>query len=271
MPVTRYLPPGSGYAAALRAAGSQYIDKTLLGLVLHYVPETCAATTAPCVLAPPQEAELLARVSAHLSDVAHDPLIAGFYVLDDYPGNIGPILGRVHDLVAAANASAVIPRPTVCGFWASLDAWNVAGQRVQMGAGAFNRALVNYSPSACDAVSVYSYGYAYGAANRGFDWSMGNLLGYVKGALASKGWTPDQPFIGTPAAFGIAAKGFTAPTPDQLRAETAAFCAAGATAIMPYTWRLPAGNGTQDLADDASLRAGVGAGLADCRHIWGAG
>jgi hypothetical protein len=260
-----YIPPQDSYAMALRNAGIHYLDMEPMAQILRHVPPSCATSSAPCPIAPQEQAAMLAEVRHHLQQVRNDPLVVGFYVLDDYPGNIRSVLEQVHKLVVDADADANTVRPVVCPFGAPLDykdqsaGWTYAR-------GDLNQALINYSPRACDSVLLYAYGR--GRTTDVVDWDMTRLLPDAKAALASRGWNEQQsPLIGTPQAFARPTGG---PTGDQLRRQVSAFCAGGAVAIAPFSWSDGSYDGPKDnLGNDPDLQRGFAVGLATCRTAWG--
>lgn len=245
--------------ADLRRLGMRYIDVSLSGLVSSYVPSACRQTPAPCVLPPDREAELLQRVQTLASQLTGDDLLVGLYALDDYPGNISDLLIQIHALMAG------VGRPMICPFMTFLDAVSSTG-RVLHDRTIPERAVINYTPQACDVVSVYAYAPELQQFTS-VDWAMSSVLPDVGSLLAARGWNRSEPIIGTAQAFSMAGGRWVGPTADQIRAQTAAFCARGAFALMPFAWN--EGVPGTDLSRDPAMQRGLTAGIADCHRIWG--
>lgn len=252
--------------------GVGYIDPDPMFFVSDYVLAKypgCIAVTTPCPISAADRAYVLDHVKKLLAADRDQPSIVGYYILDDYPGNIVGLLDQVHALVAASNRGLATPRPTVCGFGATLDFRSAPGQPFTPAT--FERQkyenveLLNFSPKACDIVTLGVY------ARDGepdSDFSMKSLMPFLLGALRRHGWDPArEPLFGTPMAWGS-----VAPTESQLRTQTAAFCDAGAQSIIAFTWEnFPPAGDLRELANDADLRAGLVEGLKDCRAVWDRG
>lgn len=260
---------GSQYIAGLQHNGMRYIDADLLSIVNQAIPPACRSSDAPCVLTPADHDRVLRSVAAHLAKVGKDPYVVAYYVLDDYRGNIRSLLEEVRQLIEASNQAAGINRPAVCAYWAGLDYRTADGKWVRPRAD-FYRALLNFSPRACDAVAVYSYLSA--NVNPALaDWRMQVLMPDVKRALGERGWTAAAaPLLGMPMAFGHPEEGLLPPTGDELAQQTEAYCQAGAVGILPYAWA--EGNYHQtkvELGTSPDLQRGFRTGIASCRAVWG--
>jgi hypothetical protein len=262
-----YVEPGSSLAATLREANMPYIDMDLWAIVDHALPSSCSETIDPCTLPADRESRVLAAVRAHLGKVASDRAVVGFYLLDDYHGNVRDLLTKIHSLVQQASSTSVFARPTICAFQADLDYQGSDGSW-RRNRTDFLKRLVNYSPLACDLVSIYSYTSA-NAVPPSVDWGMGALIGDVKAALSERGWTLGRGLIGTPMAFSYVGS-WTGPTGDQLRTQMGAFCAGGATGIWPFAWDDGYSGPKLELGNDPDLQRGLENGLNDCRRQWGA-
>lgn len=267
--IAPYRPSGTRAAATLRIAHLPVIDNTIESIVYAHIPRSCVTSPAPCPVSPTAWTAALQQLRAHLDRVARDPSVVGFYVLDDYPGSINPLLARVHAVIAAANKQRGLARPVVCGFSADLDF--TAGNNVVEPRAPMRRALTNYSPAACDVVLMYSYAYRYGGHTTvdpsAYDWTMARVLPDFLQGLRARGWTPRTPLIGTPMAFDSPSTGYVGPTSTQLATQVEAFCAAGASGVIAFAWHVndrPA----SDLANDPRLRAGLQAGVPACQTHW---
>lgn len=252
--------------------GVRYIDPDPMFFVSDYVLAkypSCRAVTTPCPISAADRTYMLDHVKKLLAAARDQPSVVGYYILDDYPGNIVGLLEQVHALVAASNRELATPRPTVCGFGATLDFRAAPGQPFTPATLERNEyqnvELLNFSPKACDIVTLGVY------ARDGepdSDFSMNRLMPFLLGALRRHGWDPArEPLFGTPMAWGS-----LAPTVSQLRTQTAAFCGAGAQSIVAFTWaNFPPPGALRELANDARLRAGLVEGLKACQGIWNRG
>lgn len=268
-------PVPSGYEQAGKGTrfpegnGVRYIDPDPMFFVSDYVLAkypSCRAVTTPCPISAADREYMLDHVKKLLADDRNQPSIVGYYILDDYPGNIVGLLEQVHALIAASNRTLSNPRPTVCGFGATLDFRSAPGQPYMPATLERNQyenvELLNFSPKACDIVTLGVY------ARDGepdSDFSMTNLMPFLLGALRRHGWDPSrEPLFGTPMAWGS-----VAPTEGQLRTQVAAFCNAGAQSIVAFTWEnfLPPEQ-LRELANDAKLRTGLVEGLKSCQSFW---
>lgn len=252
------------YRSELEVAGIHYIDRGLWNVLHPLVPDSCKKKTSPCFTAQ-EEAPVLSKVQSYLASVKNDDLLVAFYALDDYPGNIADLLIKIHDLVAASNGAAPWARPTVCGFGADLDFRDTRGWHRSRAV--IEHAAINYRPEACDVVSVYAYGPSR-TSPTDVDWSMTRLMPDVERILGARGWQSSQPLIGTPMAFAYLKYGWIAPTADDLRSQTAAFCNAGATSLMPYAWDDSYSGPKLELGNDPDMQRGFAAGISDCHAVW---
>ena len=227
----------------------------------------------------------MAGIRSRLRATSSDRRIAGFYILDDYPGNIKSILEQVHAMVVKANRTSVLRRPTVCAFYATLDTRAGPAYPWRPYHKWFDQALANFSPDACDVISVYAYA-PFGVPPNLVDWSMKGLMPYVAASFRRAGWDPArEPLLGTPQAFGYPryaprAPGSSrplpgypptrwyAPTAADLTQQVRAFCAAGALGIIAYTWKDGHSGPTQELFNDPALVSGLSGGLSSCRSMW---
>lgn len=155
-------------------------------------------------------------------------------------------------------------RPTICGLGGNLDAADHATSETRA---AFDLAVANFTPTGCDAVAVYPYSVADATDT---DWTMRDLLPYMLDRLRGLGWDPArQPLVGIPQAFR--ARGALSPAAIDVATQTAAYCAAGASAIAFYAWDEASGSTTFELYDAPDLRQGATNGLARCKAFWGGG
>jgi hypothetical protein len=262
-----------------------YIDATVSEIVAQYVPSSCQSTTTPCQDTNPSWVQpLLSAVQQRLAQIHGKSSIAAIYILDDYPGNIVPVLNQIHSLVASDNKTEATPRPTMCAFGATLDNYDASGNLVTnhdyfLHGQNFNQGITNFTSSGCDVISVYPYA-PVNVPDTQVDWSMGNLFPYMANSLEARGWSPPAiPLVGTPQAFGYPdgpGAPWYQPTGPQLHTQTDAFChgvttAAGtvrAQSIVAYAWNDFFTSTAVELYNSSDLRSGLASGVQDCKAIW---
>jgi hypothetical protein len=227
-----------------------------------------------CTMSSADQTALYSQIQAHLDTVKNDPDITGFWILDDWYGNLLPELEHIHTLVAAANAKYGVKRPTVCGFSATLDFKDSpADPTFSHTAHAwFDRAITNYSPQACDILSPYAYAALPYPDTTGADWSMANLMPYMVSQFKARGWDPTNSYmVVIPQAYSDSANqaGWHIPLPTAAEVETqvAAACKGGAVGVMPFDWDYKQ-DGTLRLYNTPALQQGYAAGIRDCRAYW---
>jgi hypothetical protein len=209
-------------------------------------------------------AALLAAVRRLVREDSRNPLVAGYWVLDDWaswdPGSGRALLQRVHNEIEAITPGY----PAICGF---------GGAVLQPGqAGGFDPGTAdNYSNSGCDAVGLYNYADSVTkpTAGTGLDWGMKSLLREEMGALEARGWAERaRPLLGIPQAWsGPFQAHYFQPglSVAEMVAQAHAFCAAGAKALAWYAWD-DSGFGASTLTPDNStvIRAGIVASADAC-------
>lgn len=202
--------------------------------------------------------------------------IAAYYILDDYVPNIGSVLSSVYQTLRHTDPT----RPLVCAFSlpvmpADADAASVAS-RISV----FKRNLRNYSPKWCDAVMLFSY--APGSVSPKFggpyDWGMTKTLPKALSVLRNRGWRQSSsPLIGVPQTFKFWPRQPAPGTPQSLQyregpstteltTQVAAFCRAGATAIVAYAWRTAIQKTVFALYNSPAFQLGLLAGVEQCRR-----
>jgi hypothetical protein len=257
-----------GYVGRDSAVFQRAADRNV-GLIDTYLWGRIDAACGPaleqqtCRLSPGQLDGIEQAVRHHLQITRQDDGVVGYWILDDYPGDVRPALELLHRLVMDENLLDREPRPTICGFGGRLDP--DARQPLAASRAAFDTAIGNFSPTACDAVALYPY--AGPRDPSGTDWSMARLLPYMQARLREKGWDPArQPLVGIPEAFRAGAS--AAPTATDLAVQTAAYCAAGASSIIFFAWDDSSPSAKWELVDTPDLRRGVADGLGRCRAVW---
>ena len=265
----------SEMAAAIQQNHVKYIDAYLWGRIL----KTCKRLTTgewDCSnISQEQVQTILGEVIQHLALTSQDSSIVGYWILDDWPNaDIHELLERIHDLVRIANQSSVFPRPTICGFGGLLSQKATSDAPFVTNTSYFDRAITNFSPNACDVVALYPY------ANEGndprlVDWSMSSLLPLEFQLLEARGWNPQkEPLIGVPQTFSYERDGVvyhTLPTEADVAAQSAAYCKAGAIALVPYTWDDGWPWPKTELYNSPDLVRGLQEGTRECqRNYWSA-
>jgi hypothetical protein len=92
-------------------SGTRYLDRRIADMVYSVCPPGSG-----CVLSSTQKNNLIAQVTSYLNANRNDPLIAGYYILDDWPGNIPDVFQRITAAIHTAGT-----KPSVCAFQGILD------------------------------------------------------------------------------------------------------------------------------------------------------
>jgi hypothetical protein len=253
----------------------RYIDPRAVNLEwLYFGKYRCNFQPAPCPVSQADEQNFLTAFQAELDKQHDNPAVVGYYIIDDYLGNISGVLQKVHAMVQADNGTETYPRPTICGFGGSLDYHdrNAPPGRYEKEYASLSHfsklELQNFSPSGCDMVDLYIYSLSHRAPVS--DYSMAWTMPAMEAAMAQHGWSSAAtPLIGSPQAW----EG-TPPTAAQIRRQSDAFCADGAVDIIAFTWDNFASTGPRaepELANSPSMRAGLSGGVQDCQSIWSGG
>jgi hypothetical protein len=220
---------------------------------------------------PATEDELLADVAAHLQQVKDNPLIAGYWALDDWvswdAGSARPLLAKIHDLVQRYTPG----RPVICGFGGTI--W------INQKYGWNDWVAENFTPQGCDEVALYIYASTSASTTQApradaVNWSMIGLLPAIFASLQQRGWNIKQtPLIGVGQAFGGAVAGTNhyRVVPDALDIEiqSKSFCEHGASGLVFYAWDDSSfGPDTQMPANSADIETGIRNGIAACKQYW---
>ena len=220
--------------------------------------------------------KIMAEARADIASMT-DPDMIGFYILDDPTFDGEAIAKDIHAVVAESNQTSATKRPTICGIAGYLN-WH--GQSVASTTEyriVTDRAIRNFSPQGCDIVAPYAYAetYVHVSDPSQVDWKMTSLLPYIKTGLAAKGWNINSiPMIGIPQAFYLTAPGVVRPRPEDLTDQAEAYCKAGATALMPFTWDYNGGILTTGqppyllMFNTPWLKQSMINGLARCASYW---
>lgn len=205
---------------------------------------------------------VLARVKEYLREDAVNPLVSGYWALDDWPYWDG---GSAHELLQEVHAEIeeVTPGyPAICGFGGSVEEdGEPEGFEVSTAA--------NFSSTGCDMVGLYNYADPVSAPSdgEGFEWSMGLLLKEEGEDLADFGWVEaETPLLGIGQAWsGLEGDHRYQPglSSAQMVAQAQAFCSYGATSIGWYGWEGFKGR-TQTPANSSVIQQGIKEGATAC-------
>jgi hypothetical protein len=205
---------------------------------------------------------VLARAREYLREDAENPLVGGYWVLDDWPywdgGSARQLLDEVH-----AEIEEVTPGyPAICGFGGEVEG-NGEPRRFDPSTAA------NYSSAGCDMVGVYNYAdpVSKPSDGEGFEWTMGRLLKEEGEDLGGFGWVNSEtPLLGIGQAWsGRVGKHEYEPglSSAQMVAQAQAFCSNGASSIGWYGWegfKAP----THTAANSSVIQQGIKEGAAAC-------
>jgi hypothetical protein len=265
-----YARPDSPMGKAAAEHGIRYIDNWPQGIITA----ACRGSGA----AAPQcyrrkTSEILGRIKQHLEDTADDPNIIGYWILDDYPGaDVRELLRQTHDLLEQVNRHSTVKRPAICGFGGSAPMRPNPAAQLTVNNHAFDQAVSNFDPRACDLVVLYPYGVDKANDRSDVDWSLGPVLPHMLASLRDRGWDPEkQPLIGMPQTFGYPYPGvrgrfYPTPTASDVETQVVAYCRAGATAILAYTWNDSYPGPKHALYNTPALIRGLQKGVSICKN-----
>ncbi|KKW19626.1 MAG: RHS-related protein, partial [Parcubacteria group bacterium GW2011_GWA2_51_10] len=220
--------------------------------------------------------KIMAEARADIASMT-DPDMIGFYILDDPTFDGEAIAKDIHAVVAESNQTSSTKRPTICGIAGYLNWYGQSVASTTEYRIVTDRAIRNFSPQGCDIVAPYAYAetYVHVSDPSQVDWKMTSLLPYIKTGLAAKGWNINSiPMIGIPQAFFLTAPGVVKPRPEDLTDQAEAYCKAGATALMPFTWDYNGGILTTGqppyllMFNTPWLKQSMINGLARCASYW---
>ena len=263
--------------ATLREGGAKYIDNFFWEQIhqkckSQYGPQTANHQPLACTLSTDDRTAIVEAAAAHLKQVAADPGLVAFWILDDYPhGDISMTLRALHDVVKQGNATGGFQHATICGIGGSLDSRHSA-QDPQF---AFNRdyteqSLINIVPEACDLVSPYFYGTALKDDPELIDWSMKDLMPYFLQRLRDRGFDTAAPLL-LPVSHAFSYRGpsgtfWVTPRPGDVETQMNAYCDAGAFSILFFTWQ--SHDADRSYSNDDAIREGVQRGRIECLSRW---
>jgi len=216
------------------------------------------------------EQMLLSAVAAHLQQVRADPLIIGYWVLDDWiswdAGSARGVLIKIHQLIQQYTPG----RPAICGFGGTI--W------LDHQYGWDDWIADNFSPQGCDRVGLYIY--TSSIANTiptppdRFNWSMVGLLPAMFTSLRQRGWDiTREPLIGIGQAFGgpglHTGRYWITPSAKDIETQSRSFCEHGATGLTFYAWASSDfGSPMQTPMTSAQIYLGIRNGITACMQYW---
>lgn len=214
-------------------------------------------------------AVLLSTVAAKLSADASNPLVDGYWVLDDWPawdgGSAQVVLQQIHEEIAAETPGY----PAICGFGGTIGPPGPAQWDPSTAA--------NYSTAGCDMVGLYNYANVTRKSSTGssLDWAMQSLLPAMEASLAAQGWSAAAaPMLGIGQAWSGHFAGGYQPglSASQVLTEASAFCGAGAGSIGWYGWTDGGFHrNTQTPANASAIDSGIQESIAACQADWAGG
>jgi hypothetical protein len=276
-------PPSEGDSLGqkLKSLHMQVVDGYIWALLYYYecyriktvkLPpsgqEQCQDGNYPNIT---DENVLLASVTAHLKQVKDNPLIIGYWVLDDWvfwdAGSARQILIKIHQLIQHYTPG----RPAICGFGGSLTSDHTSGW--------VSWVADNFSPQGCDRVGFYIYAPSLSDTTPtpspdAYDWSMSALLPAMFASLQQRGWNiRKEPLIGIGQAFGGPIAGtdtyLVTPTAKDIAIQSRSFCEHGATGLVFYGWNdSEFGPTTQTPMNNTGIETGIRNGIAACKQYW---
>jgi hypothetical protein len=211
---------------------------------------------------------VLKTVREWVQEDASNPLVSGYWVLDDWApwdgGSARSLLAEVHEVIEELTPG----RPAVCGFGGSIEPIGEHG-------GFESSIAANYSNAGCDVVGLYNYanGGSQMSSGEGLEWTMSILLAEESEALADEGWVQaNTPILGINQGWSghTAAREYEPGlSTEEMVAEARAFCLDGASSIAWYGWG-GVSRKAQTATNSTAIQAGVRQGIAACEEL-GAG
>jgi hypothetical protein len=222
----------------------------------------CPTDEQPSVDSP---AAALRLVEEWLREDAANPLVRGYWVLDDWPqwdgGSGRALLVEIRQAIERATPGY----PAICGFGGAILEPNQPE-------GFDPATAANYSNEGCSMVGIYNYANSNRKPSSGeaLDWSMSLLLHEETEDLAKRGWVAaNTPMLGIAQGWsGRLGREYTPGlTPSQMLTEARAFCSHGATSIAWYAWDDRGyRHSTMTPNNSSAIRKGIEEGIAACGH-----
>ncbi len=217
---------------------------------------------------------LLGSIAAHLRQVKENPLVIGYWVLDDWiswdAGSARQILIDIHKLIQQYTPG----RPAICGLGGGYIGQGTTYRWIDWVAD-------NFSPQGCDRVGLYVYTPSLPdttpmSSPDTYNWSMSGLLPTIFASLEKRGWDiMKEPLIGIVQAFGGPRARtnlyWVTPTAKDIEIQSRSFCEHGATGLAFYGWNdSEFGPTTQTPMNNTEIEIGIQRGIAGCKHYWSA-
>ncbi len=249
--------PTDPVGQALIAHNMKLIDDMPEKYLYYYechIHNTCSASTYPELTS---VQALLTDVSNHLQQAKNNPLIVGYWILDDWNFGDGTgknLLIQINNLIHRYTPG----KPSICGFGGEIPPLPSNG-------GWDDQVTDNFSPQGCDMIGLYIY--AYKGSTGTYDWRMSNILPAAFASFKKRGWdSTKEPLVGIPQAFGGIVEGESWPVPDAnaVETQTKTYCQQGAIGIIFYDWDPSA----QSPITNSQITQGIKSGIADCQAIW---
>lgn len=213
------------------------------------------------------ETALLSTIDTELQADAHNPLVVGYWVLDDWAlwdsGSAKIVLQHIHSHIQHYTPSY----PAICGIGVAVTPSTMNTWEPQI--------ALNYSNAGCDMIGVYSYANSEirPTDSTQFDFTMKAALASVFKSLQRQGWNIQHtPLIGIGQAFAGSYAGTDYEpglTNIQMSTQARAFCSIGAIAVGWYGWD-DSGFGSQTLTPMTStqVQQGIVKSIAACQSVW---
>lgn len=291
----RQEPPSStsDLGKAMIQANMQVISNSVWKFIYKYeCYKTWGSQTPPSDASPPCQTDfwtipslnaLFNAVTTYLQQdsVKNNPLIKGYWVLDDWPGT-DP--GGARDILPAVRQAIHQYAPgkiVICGF--GLNVYDKSDDPTKLYLYDNQWAVLNnFTPDGCDMLAFYFYPAAYtSTANKptAFDWDMQLLLTTMMQKLTNLGWDKNRtPFIADLWAYsGEYNNALTGeptgrfelqPTHDEVVTESHSFCQKGAIGVNYYAWNSSRFINPQGPMNNTDLYNGVKDGILACKAIW---
>ena len=262
--------PNDSLGRALTTNRIKLVDSALWDMLGNsHCYDLASSSRGPCV------DTLLTNVRQHLLETRDNPLVAGYWILDDYPGDVKTILPQLTNLVHQYAPG----KPTICGFGGALY--------TNGGIGWDEQTVSNFSQEGCDVLALYIYAVAQHTNTQcndfirppdvqgpdAYDWTMSRLLPTAFASLEQRGWNPQHtPWIGIADAWAGCRKDLNntsyqvIPTASNMETQALSFCKAGAQGIVWYGWEDTTVNVFPDKS--AQMKEGVQRGVRACTAYW---
>jgi len=212
--------------------------------------------------------KLLDAVQSSESADASNPLVSGYWVLDDWPtwdgGSAQTVLQQIHREIEATTPGY----PAICGFGGTIGPPGTAEWTPSTAA--------NYSTTGCDMVGLYNYANETGRKSDGdrLDWTMQSLLPAMESSLAAQGWSASaSPVLGIGQGWSGRFAGGYEPglSASQVLAEANAFCGNGVSSIGWYGWTDSGFHRTtRTPVNSTAIDSGIEQSISACQADWAA-